>query len=286
MTRRRPPRSHAPWWRLNKALTAERAAETVGTPLKAVLLDFGHTLVNYEADEAALLESYRDIHAFLGMTGISHEPLPDDLMMQVFRRLSEVITKSYAEGQIEELDCLALYDDAFRHLGFQLDRELLHKVLELDHRALSSQFEVPESTLAALREIRHRGYKVGLVSNATPTGEVMRHDLEVLGLADLIDAASFSSEVGFRKPDPRIYLAVTKALELDPQDCLFIGDRVKEDIAGPRSLGMRAVLSHEFRQEDPGSSQPVAIIRRFPELVGVLENLRKESDSDSRNTIG
>jgi putative hydrolase of the HAD superfamily len=258
--------------------------ETVSTPVKAVLLDFGHTLVNYEADEAALLESYRDIHAFLAMAGISHEPIPDDLMMQVFRRLSEVITQSYSEGQIEELDCLALYDDAFRHLGFQLDRELLHKVLELDHRALSSQFEVPESTLAALRQIRHRGYKVGLVSNATPTGEVMRHDLEVLGLADLIDAASYSSEVGFRKPDPRIYLAVTERLDLDPPECLFVGDRVKEDIEGPRALGMRAVLSHEFRHEDVGSSQPVAIIRRFPELLGVLKKLELESDSHSRSS--
>jgi len=243
------------------------------TPVKAVLLDFGHTLVNYEADEAALLESYRDIHAFLEMAGISREPIPDDLMLQVFRRLSEVITQSYTEGQIEELDCLAIYGDAFRHLGYHLDRELLHKVLELDHRALASQFEVPAATLATLRAVRERGYKVGIVSNATPTGNVMRHDLEVLGLADLIDAATYSSEVGYRKPHPRIYLAVTEALEVGPEACLFVGDRVKEDVVGAQALGMRAVLSHEFRQEEPGSARPSAIIRRFPELVGVLEAL-------------
>ena len=90
------------------------------TLVKAVLLDFGHTLVNYEADEAALLESYQDIHDFLRLAGISHRPIPDDLMLRVFRRLTEVITQSYADGQIEELDCLAIYDDAFRHLGYQL----------------------------------------------------------------------------------------------------------------------------------------------------------------------
>ena len=50
------------------------------TGVQAILLDFGHTLVNYEADEAALLESYRDIHAFLEMAGISREPIPDDRM--------------------------------------------------------------------------------------------------------------------------------------------------------------------------------------------------------------
>jgi HAD superfamily hydrolase (TIGR01662 family) len=243
------------------------------SPVHAVLLDFGHTLVNYEADEAALLESYRDIHAFLEAAGIGHEPLPDDLMMQVFRRLSEVITRSYTDGQIEELDCLAIYDDAFRHFGYQLDRELLHTVLELDHRALASQFEVPEPTLVALRDIRERGYKLGIVSNATPSGDVMRHDLEVLGLADLVDAATYSSEVGYRKPDPRIYRSVTQALNVDPSACLFVGDRVKEDILGSQALGMRAVLSHEFRQEDVGAARPTAVINRFPDLVGVLDTI-------------
>lgn len=238
-----------------------------------MLLDFGHTLVNYEADEAALLESYSDIHDFLRMAGISREPIPDDLMLRIFRRLTDVITQSYADGQIEELDCLALYDDAFRHFGYQLDRQLLHKVLELDHRALASQFEVPRTTLDALQQIRERGLKIGLVSNATPTGSVMRHDLEVLGLARLVHAASYSSEVGFRKPDPRIYRAVTDALEVDPAACLFVGDRVREDILGAQQLGMRAVLSHEFRQEDPGEAQPTAIIKRFPELLDVLERL-------------
>jgi HAD superfamily hydrolase (TIGR01662 family) len=250
------------------------------SPVRAVLLDFGHTLVNYEADEAALLESYRDIHAFLEAAGIGQEPLPDDLMMQVFRRLSEVITQSYADGQIEELDCLAIYDDAFRHFGYQLDRELLHTVLELDHRALASQFEVPEPTLAALQDIRERGYKLGIVSNATPTGEVMRHDLKVLGLADVVDAAAYSSEVGYRKPDPRIYRSVTEALNVDASACLFVGDRVKEDILGSQALGMRAVLSHEFRQEEVGVARPAAVIKRFPELVRVLDTIASARAND------
>jgi putative hydrolase of the HAD superfamily len=244
------------------------------TRVEAVLLDFGHTLVNYEADEDALLRSYGEIHAFLAETGISREPIPDDLMLRVFRRLTEIITASYEGGELEELDCVAIYDDAFRHLGYQLDRELLHTILELDHRALASQFEVAEATLEALREIRRRGYKIGIVSNATPTGQVMRHDLEVLGLADLIDLAAYSSEVGVRKPHPRIYLTVAEGLAVHPSACLFVGDRVKEDIRGSQALGMRAVLSHEFRQEAVGDAEPTAVIKRFPELLAVLDRLR------------
>lgn len=254
-------------------MTAGGERRDGGKRVRAVLLDFGHTLVNYEADEAALLESYRDIHAFLERAGVTRTPIPDDLMLRVFRRLSEVITRSYEAGEIEELDCVALYDDAFRHLGYQLDRALLHTILELDHRALASQFEVPAATLSAIAELRQRGYRLGLVSNATPIGTVMRHDLEVLGLAELLDAATFSSEVGVRKPHPRIYLTVTEALGVDPRECLFVGDRVREDIRGPQELGMRAVLTHEFRQEEIGTAEPTAVIKRFPELLDVLAAL-------------
>lgn len=241
--------------------------------LRAVLLDFGHTLVNYEADEDALLQSYREIHAYLDLVGVSREPVPDDLMLRVFRHLSEAITRSYHDGQLEELDCLALYDDAFRHLGYRLDAELLQTVLELDHRALARQFEVPAETLAAIRALRESGLQIGLVSNATPLGKVMRHDLAVLGLADLIDLAAYSSEVGFRKPHPRLYLTVVEGLGLRPEDCLFVGDRVKEDVLGSQSLGMAAVLTHEFRQEAPGEARPLAVIKRFPELLDVVADI-------------
>ena len=240
--------------------------------LRAVLLDFGHTLVNYEADEGALLESYREIHSYLDSIGVSREPIPDDLMMRVFRHLTDAITRSYLDGQLEELDCLALYDDAFRHLGYELDSELLHTILELDHRALASQFEVPGATLEAIRALRERGLRIGLVSNATPTGKVMRHDLEVLGLADLIDVAAYSSEVGYRKPHPRMYLTVVEGLGLRPEDCLFVGDRVKEDVLGSQALGMSAVLTHEFRQEEPGEARPLTVVRRFPELLDVVDS--------------
>jgi HAD superfamily hydrolase (TIGR01662 family) len=195
-------------------------------------------------------------------------------MLRIFKHLSEVITKSYLDGQIEELDCIAIYDDAFRHLGYQLDRDLLHRVLELDHRALASQFEVPASTLTALQTLRDRGYLIGIVSNATPTGAVMRHDLEVLGLSELIDAATYSSECGFRKPHPRIYLSTTEQLGVEPAECVFVGDRVKEDIRGSQALGMQAVLSHQFRQEEVADSAPLAVIRELPELVEVLERVR------------
>ncbi|MCC7103832.1 MAG: HAD family hydrolase, partial [Chloroflexi bacterium] len=83
-----------------------------------------------------------------------------------------------------------------------------------------------------------------------------------------------SSEVGVRKPHPRIYLSAVDRLGLRPEACLFVGDRVREDIEGPRSLGIRGVLTREFRQEDVGVGRPVGVIERFADLPRLLDRLR------------
>jgi HAD superfamily hydrolase (TIGR01549 family) len=242
--------------------------------VRAVLLDLGHTLVDYEVESGALLTSYRDIHEYLAQLGLGTQPVSEDLMLRVSTRALDLIVASYERGEIEELDMLTLFDEALRHHGWHLEPELVWELLRREHAAFATHLRVPPETLAALTELRRRGYLLGIVSNATLPGSIMREDLDLLGLTPLIDAATFSSEAGVRKPDRRIFDAVLDALELDPRTCLFVGDRLKEDVGGSRALGMRAVLTHEFRQETPAPDHAVPVIERLPELLGLLDGQR------------
>src|SRR5260370_36717997 len=100
----------------------------------------------------------------------------------------------------------------------------------------------------------------------------MRQQLSALGLADYFEAVTFSSEVGVRKPHPEIYADALKKLGADPSRTLFVGDRVLEDVQGPKSLGMRAVLTREWRQEDdPGTAD--FVIQRLGELPAIGSRL-------------
>jgi putative hydrolase of the HAD superfamily len=83
---------------------------------------------------------------------------------------------------------------------------------------------------------------------------------------------TFSSEVGVRKPHREIYADALKKLGADPSRTLFVGDRVREDVQGPQALGMRAVLTREWRQEDdPGVAD--FIIHRMGELPAIVGGL-------------
>jgi putative hydrolase of the HAD superfamily len=122
--------------------------------------------------------------------------------------------------------------------------------------------------------LRARGLKLGLVSNYCSLPSVVRRHAREAELLHLVDESIFSCELGLRKPHPRIYQTVLERLDVPPEAVIFVGDRLREDVMGPKALGMRAVLTHQFRQEDPAQARvpPDAVITRLAELPAVLEH--------------
>ena len=91
---------------------------------------------------------------------------------------------------------------------------------------------------------------------STP-GWLLRRDLEQMGIAQRIDVAVFSSEVGFRKPHPEIFVRALTALGVAPERTLFVGDRLYEDARGAGELGMTTVQALWFRaDEHPDGGEP------------------------------
>ena len=68
---------------------------------------------------------------------------------------------------------------------------------------------------------------------------------------------SVSSEVGKRKPHPEIFERALEALEIEPNEALFVGDRLYEDIRGAGEVGLTTVQAVWFRaDEHPAGREP------------------------------
>jgi putative hydrolase of the HAD superfamily len=78
-----------------------------------------------------------------------------------------------------------------------------------------------------------------------------------MGLTERLDFAVFSSEVGVRKPHPQIFERALEALGVEPENALFVGDRLYEDVRGAGELGMTTVQALWFRADDhPEGGEP------------------------------
>ncbi|MBX5489991.1 MAG: HAD family hydrolase [Chloroflexi bacterium] len=242
--------------------------EANGRP-RGLLLDLGHTLVRWEVEEAVLREAYREAHDLLVVA--EGQPIPpDDAVWRLVQRVLAQIRASAERGELDEQDHYRLWTQALAAEGYGLPGERVRQLVEREHRAFVRHLRVSEATHGALAALRRAGYRLGLVSNVTVPGPLMRATVAELGLAPYLDLLVFSSEVGVRKPHPRIYERALAALELAPGEAVFVGDRVREDILGPQALGLRAVLCREHRQEPLGAARPDAVIERFAELPELL----------------
>lgn len=141
---------------------------------------------------------------------------------------------------------------------------------ELFGEADVARFRPGADCAARVGRLKESGLRIGVVSNTTTSPAILTAYLGHIGVAELVGAIVYSVEVGFRKPHESIYRQALERLNVAPGDAVFVGDRVREDVVGPQALGIEAVLTHEFRQEEPGASRPLAVIRSLSELLDVL----------------
>ena len=241
--------------------------------MRGILFDFGHTLVDFQRTQEALHSAYEEIRARIEAVAYMEVPEFLDLVERVAGGVDRLVAESYEQRRMEEVDQAELFRQSLSGIGFDLPDDVIEHIVALDHSAYSNSITVEPEVLAALDELRRARYRMGLVSNISLRPDLMRADLERMGLAKYLDAMVFSSEVGLRKPDPRIFQEALDRLGIEPQETVFVGDRLYDDVSGAQAVGMRAVLTRQFRQEDDPDYAPDAVISHLSELPEVLDRM-------------
>ncbi len=237
--------------------------------IDAVLFDLGDTLFRLKHFDTDSIQS-RFAECLADRCGIEAEAATA-ATQRLYSQLQELMVASYGEGLTLELNVaasslahLAEYGEHAEWLADELDR--------IFGETDTSRWEAVPGRAEFLEELRSRGLKIGFVSNTMTRPALMDAQLQQFGLLPLAEVAVYSIAVGHRKPDPKIYEPALSALGVAPERTVFVGDRVREDVRGPQRLGMSAVLTHEFRQEDPADSAPLAVVSDLTELLGVIDN--------------
>ena len=236
---------------------------------QAALFDYGHTLIDFTVPEDALHEVYGEIRQRLAAE--AHTEIPDapELVDRVANQVIRRVEESYAVDRLIELDILEAFESALSGLGFVPTQDTVRWVAETEHTALTRHLICPKETIDTLRQLHERGVKIGIISNAHLLPYMMRRDWENLGIAQFVDASLISSDGGIRKPHPDVFHTVLGQLGVAPADAIFVGDRIFDDIGGAHRVGMKGILTHEFRQEPVASDteQPDLVVQRLAEIL-------------------
>jgi putative hydrolase of the HAD superfamily len=124
---------------------------------------------------------------------------------------------------------------------------------------------LPEA-IETVRWLRASGCRLALLTNGA--GLAQRRKIDRFGLADLFDATLVEGEIGFGKPDERIYRLALERLRVRAADGWMVGDNLEWDVAAPQKLG---VFSIWIDRKGTGLSRaanirPDRIVRRLSDL--------------------
>jgi putative hydrolase of the HAD superfamily len=234
--------------------------------IRAVLFDFGGTLYDYGSLEPGDRES---LAALASWAGVDAPPAEirrayRESMRRVFQRylprsyyLHRDLFRDAAAGMLEEL-------------GVVPRDEILDRYREMQWNLHRRDFVLRDGVVATLRALRERGSRVGLVSNIDE--DQLVHLLEVAGIGEELDFHISSERARSCKPHAAIFRAAVRLADCEAEEALFVGDTLKQDVAGANQAGLVSVLLwHRPDRAPPGDEpQPRHVIGTIPEVLGLL----------------
>ena len=244
--------------------------------IRAIIFDMGQTLMRFVRPGSGSwreLETpgIRGIYRYLVEQGHPISSHEDDFVEAMFARLAEGWEQSTGGHiNLRAVDWIA--SGAADH-ALTLDEAALREAARRYAQPLRPGLSAMSGAVETLSTLRQQDYRIGLISNTIWPAELHIEDLDELGLLPYLEHMDFSGELGFWKPNPKIFQHATAALNVTPEETVFVGDSPREDILGAQGIGMRAVWirSAEFPL---GDVRPDAIIEALPELLPILERWR------------
>ena len=232
-----------------------------------VFFDLDRTLMDFERAETSGINAVFDLYR-------------DEISMT--RQEFLVAWKKWAQAFFDRYSLGELTFDQQRRLRvakvFELNGSPITDEKELERRfALYWQTYEKDYTLfddahQVLKILHEREVPMAIITNGDSKNQ--RAKLERAGITGMFDPVIVSSEVGFSKPDERIFLKALAEAGCTPATSLYIGDSFEHDIEPARKLGMNCLHLARGRK---GALQierqhPLfAVVKDFWEVLSIIE---------------
>jgi putative hydrolase of the HAD superfamily len=228
----------------------------------AVIFDWGGTLtrwhdIDFHAESLALAQAVVD---------------SDDVEASR-ARLHEAGSTIWSRSREHQQS--ATVADLFTEAGLAHDPELLRHYYEFWEPHTHT-----DPAVGPLWEIlRAAGLRVGVLSNTIWPRAFHEGIFERDGVRHLIDGDVYSSEIPWTKPSPHAFRAAMEVVgATDPARCVYVGDRLFDDIWGAHNAGLRAIhVPHSAippEQVGHAEGEPDAVAHELADVAAIVAGWR------------
>lgn len=225
----------------------------------AVIFDWGGTLT-----------AWHDVDFHAEATALARAVVAADHDEEVSRaRL--FAAGSAVWGRSRDHQQSATVADLFTEAGLDHDPELL----EAYHDFWEPHTATDPDVRPLWEGLRAQGIKVGVLSNTIWSRARHRQIFERDDVLDLIDGDVYTSEIAWTKPSPEAFAAARTAVGAnEPSRCVYVGDRLYDDVWGAANAGLRTIhVPHSvIPTEQVGHTEgtPDAVVERLLDVADIV----------------
>jgi putative hydrolase of the HAD superfamily len=178
-------------------------------------------------------------------------------------------------GRSRDHHTSATLADIFSEAGLSHDESLLTAYREFwEPHTLTD-----EDVLPLFSRLKVDGLRIGVLSNTVWPRDWHEGYFRRDGVLEMIDGAVYTSEIPWTKPAPEAFHAAMHAVGVsDPARCVFVGDRLFDDIWGAANAGMRTIhVPHSdipVSQVGHSEGRPDAVAERLAHVYDIVSAWR------------
>jgi len=127
-------------------------------------------------------------------------------------------------------------------------------------------------TIKTLIELKKMGLKLGVITDGITIKQWEK--LIRLGIVDFFDDVITSEEFGLGKPNIEFFEYGINKMNLNPDETIYVGDRVDRDIIPAKKVGMRTIRILEGKYKDMEDNESDYRVNNLLEIVDIVKNLK------------
>ncbi|KAK8052321.1 hypothetical protein PG993_003706 [Apiospora rasikravindrae] len=231
-----------------------------GTP-KAIVFDLDNTLFDHQHSSRCAISAVRNRCPELAGKTL------DELITKydaAFQKLYDAYLRkeiTHAHMGVKRIQTF------FTDLGLAASPEKVKEFRAIYKPAYREARRAAPGSIETLTKLREHGYSLAILTN----GHVKKQNekAELIGVRHLVHHLVTSEEVGFAKPDPRIFRHVLDRLGTSADATYMVGDSPNADIKGALDAGMRPILYSPMAQGPQRLifEQQVPVIHHMSQLL-------------------
>jgi len=238
--------------------------------IKGILFDLNGTLIDIYTTESDD-QLYRVTTNYLDYYGVKIAPC------ELKRRFFELnrMQRQQSEEDFPEFDVAKIFQQIigdYHTRPLENTAELARSTAVVFRAAGRYKLECYDGVYEIMRDLKKR-FLLGAVSDGQSLWAVP--ELQSVNLEDFFQTVVVSGDLGYRKPDIRLFKQALDALQLAPQEVIFVGNDMYRDVYGAHAVGMKTVFfksnqgDHSYHGADADY-----IIYNFNELPRAIEFLQ------------